>query len=326
VELKFLVPEQDRSVFPAIEKYFAARGWIKITSKDNHLLTRQIDTPARKMLAAGTTLRIRGTCRNDNIDDINRADICVKLRKSTDGSGALRRGEFETETGDFNKVDLKKLLAAHPKEVYPDLHKALKGIRPAQLREFFRIDCYRDRYVIELPEDATGLKGKRVAAELILDDVAYVMDIPGLPSPLVFHHDLEVECEALFKPCTYDDHPDAKNYVSSPLTQKQFDKAMTVIRGHILAASGNVLQGNLVSKAERGFRELDLAVEALSKYLVGTLANGSPAGKGKGPKTLASAFALAIANTEAGQPVKLHNDLPRSMSYVLRQRSIAFRR
>ena len=218
VELKFLVPNRDRAVFQQIEQYFSDRDWIRLSRKNAHLLTRQLDTPDRQLLEKGTTLRIRGSCRNDNLREIESSDVCLKTGKTTDASGAIRRGEYEARTRRFTELGLPRLLARYPKEDFPELHDAVKGIRARDLREFFRIDCYRDRYVIELPEEVTGIKGKRFAAELILDDVAYVMDIPGLKMPLIFYHDLEVECETLFKPCDYDEHPDASKFVSSPMT------------------------------------------------------------------------------------------------------------
>jgi hypothetical protein len=139
--------------------------------------------------------------------------------------------------------------------------------------------------------------------------------------PLIYHHDLEVECEILEKPCNYDDHPDAKQYVSSKLTQAQSDRAMLAIKKNILASSSGLLAENLVSKAERGFNELDNTVEALSRHLVNTLNIEG------GPQSLRSAFALSAGNENpADPPPKLHKSLPRSMSYVLQERSIAFRR
>jgi hypothetical protein len=329
VEVKFLVPNQDLSVLASIESYFAQKGWTRISSKNNHLLTRQVDTPDRRLFRQGTTVRVRGTCRNDNMNDMISSDICVKIKKSTDGSGALRRGEFETRIARFDKVDLKRLLKTHPEKIYPDLHKALKGVKPEDLSEFFRIDCYRDRHVIEIPQklldDTLGVKGKRVTAELILDDVAFVMDIPGLPTPLIYHHDLEVECEILFKPCDYDMHPDKKRYVSTPLSQEHFDKAMTLIADHIQAGAKNVLIPNTVSKAERGFNEFDLAIESISKYLIAGIAHGKRSHSHSPPK-LTSIFMLSANDPDTGAPPKLHNDLPRSMSYVLRQRTIAYKR
>lgn len=279
VEVKFLVPELpedpanpdesriDKAAFPRAKSFFADLGWIKIQSENNPLLTRQLDTPDKALLKSGTTLRIRGNCPDGHLENMNNTDICVKLGKSQDESGAVRRGEYETPIKDFEHITIKPLLDKYPKQDHPELHAALDGIKAKDLREFFRIDCIRNRYVIEVPEAEHGLAGKRVAAELIMDDVAFVLDIPGLKRPLVYHQDLEIECEILRKPCSYDSSPEAKNYVSSPMTRAEADQAMSCIRAKIQEASGNILIPNTVSKAERGFTNLDEALEELKSIV-----------------------------------------------------------
>ncbi len=321
VELKFLVANSDRIAFRDIEKYFAERNWIRLSRKNVHLLTRQLDTTDKKLFRRGTTLRVRGTCENDNLATVSQADICLKTGKSKDPSGAMRRGEYEARIKNFSEADLSSLLKKYPRKEFPEVHKALHGIRPQDLREFFRIDCYRDRFVVELPEDVTGLKDKRFAAELILDDVAYVIDIPGLKSPLIFYHDLEVECETLFKPCDYDDHPDATRYVSSAMSRHEADSAMAAVKAQILTAAGGRLVENDLSKAERGFMEFDFSLKALRRFL----AKNDDGGRSQ--RALRSAFTLSTratrnAECEDGVP-KLHKYLPRRMGYVLLQRGIA---
>jgi len=333
IELKFLVPDKDRTRYASIEKYFMDKGWIKLARKNAHLLTRQLDTPKRHMLKNGHTLRIRGNCVDDRLDQVEISDICLKTGTTHEQSGALSRGEYEARTRSFNSTDLSRLTKKYPKDEHPELHNALRGLKARDLREYFRIDCYRDRYVVELPDSVTGVKGKKFCAELIMDDVAYVMDIPGLKMPLIFHHDLEVECEALFKPCDYDDHPDKTKYVSSPMTAKQADKALSAIKRHIEKAGGGTLVTNSASKAERGFTALDATIEALREFVIANeRAAQAAARKGQKP-TLTSAFTLSAKSYGAeddqsqelnGKPVvKLHKHLPRPMGYVLRQRAIA---
>lgn len=266
VEIKFLVPNDDKSVFVDIENYFAARDWILLEKKGSHLLTRQLDTPGRDLLSRGTSLRVRGTCIDNDIDRVETADICVKNGASKDPSGALRRGEYETRIASFKKPDLALLLRKYPKKDYPELHEAVKGVKARDLKEYFRIDCIRDRYVIELPEQDTGLTGKRFVAELILDDVAFVLNLPGRRKPLMFHYDLEIECEALFKPCSYDTHPDAAKHVSTPMSRDESDAGLSAVKRHLLLASPTLLE-NHMSKAERGFAERQKVMDALKQIV-----------------------------------------------------------
>ena len=321
VELKFIVPGNDRKVFNKLEKYFSDLGWIKLSRKNSHLVTLQLHTPEKKLLKDGTTLRIRGNCLNDRLDDISDSDICLKTGATLDQSGAVRRGEYEARTTSFDAIQFTKLLQKYPKAEYPELYDALNGVKASDLQEYFRIDCYRNRYIVEIPEDVTGIKGKRFVCELIMDDVAFVMDIPGLETPLIFHHDLEVECETLFKPCSYDSDPHAQKYFSSPMNQKEANDAMSVIKNHMIKGGKNKLLASTNSKAERGFMHFDIAIDALQDYVV---ANNKQT-KGNTTK-LSSAFTLSAKSAPAGKKgnvVKLHKRLPRKMGYVLRERAIA---
>ena len=268
VEIKLLVPDNDRQVFETLESYFTGKGWVRLSRKGNHLLTRQLDTARMNLAARGVSLRVRGDCLDDDLDRITTADICVKAGTTTDPSGALRRGEYEARIKRFETVPLNALLRKYPKAEYPELHKALKGIKPEKLKEYFRIDCSRNRYVIELPPEETGLKGKRFVAELIMDDVAFVVDLPGRALPLIFHYDMEIECEALFEPCDYDTHPDAAKHVSDALTDEETDRALSAIKRHIQTGAGTSLQENFRSKAERGFAERRSLVDAFKKQLL----------------------------------------------------------
>lgn len=320
IEVKFIVPGNadqtvNHDIFTKIRDTFSDMGWIKIRRENNRLMSRQLDTPDRALLQAGRTLRIRGGCDGDDLRNVRAADICLKQGKTIDVSGAMRRGEFQTRVKNFQQIDLDALLTAYPKDQYPEVHEALNGLKPSDLREFFRIDCIRHRYVMDVPATAIGLDGGKIfAAELLLDDNAYVLDVPKLKHPLVFHHDLEVECEALFKPCEFDPSPDAAKYVSSPLTREEGDRAMAAIRDKIQDAAGGVLMINGASKAERGFLHLDTALAHLQNYVMAS-------------KTLSKSdkvkSAFRISAAPANDNEKLHYFLERDFGPVLRDRGIA---
>lgn len=320
VEIKFLVPQPDDGgvdyqVFRDIKEFFQKNEWTKF-SKENHLLlTRQLDTPNQDLLQKGVTVRIRGNCANNNLRKIPTPDICVKMGKTLDESGAVHRGEFESRIPNFEHIDLRPLLDKYPKEDYPQLHEALEGLKPSTLREFFRIDCIRHRYLVEFPEEVTGLKGKRSVVELLLDDVAFVLDLaPGKRPPLVFHHDLEVEFEALFKPCDYDFNPNAKNYVSSPMTADELKKLMAIVRDQTMLASGNTLQPNSKSKAERGFENLEETLSMLHDYIETSACV---------PKKARVQSAFAMSANPASEKEELHTHLHRDLGQILRQRPVA---
>lgn len=315
IEHKFLIPDGDLSVFPLIKAHFDAKGYARIRHGDQHLLSRQLDTADRRLFAGGTTLRLRGTCTDGNLSRVAPTDICLKTGKTTEESGACARGEYEATVPDFNTVDFKALFAKYPPREFPELRQALKGIREADCREFFRIDCIRSRYVVELPPAVTGLdKNRRAAGELILDDVAYVLDVPEMRKPLVFHHDGEVEFELLFKPCAFDTSPDKALYVSSPLSLDERNQAMTGIRREIAAAAGGRLIDNDRSKAERGFAALDAALCSLQSFI--RAASAGTGGKG----VLPTVFSLSA---EGQAEPRIHRRLPPSCGAVLKRRGIA---
>ena len=318
VEIKFLVPRRpdntpDKSVFDRIHKNFAALDWIKTTNRKT-LYTRQLDTHDMALLAQGTTVRVRGESRTNSFSDVATPDVCVKFGKSQDDSGALRRSEFEARIADFKRVDFHPLFKKYPKDEFPELHVALDGAKENDLREFFRIECIRTRYLVEFPEDVTGIKGKRFVGELLLDDVAYVLDVPGLPYPLIFNHDLEVEMETMFKPCDYDTNPEAVKYVSSPMTAAESQAAMLAASKQIQAAAGGVLMANTVSKAERGFDKLPHALACLQNFI-----SKNPATPHK--RSITSAF--VAADVAANDDKKPHDRLDTDFSYVIRDRTVA---
>ena len=334
VEIKELVIDNDLSVFPKIERFFIESGFVRLMHKNKALQTRQLDTIDRQLEKLGKTLRIRGECEDGDLTHVAVADICLKDEKTMTASGAVKRREYEARIDSFETIVLYPLLAKYPKSEHPDLHKTLKGMKIRDLREHFRIDCMRNRYVVELPEELTGIKGKKFFAELILDDVAFVMDLPGRKEPLVYHRDLEVECEVLFKPCSYDANPEAaRAFVSSPdLTKEEVDMGLTAIKMLLDQSSGHRLEANSESKAERGFTNLDRVLASIREYLA--MNDQQPAHN----NGVTSAFAIAskqVANDNT-QPAdtaapgapdgnRLHKHLPCSMAHVMRERPIARR-
>lgn len=334
VEIKELVIDNDLSVFPKIERFFIESGHVRLMHKNKALQTRQLDTIDRQLEKLGKTLRIRGECEDGDLTHVAVADICLKDEKTMTASGAVKRREYEARIDSFETIVLYPLLSKYPKSEHPDLHKTLKGMKIRDLREHFRIDCMRNRYVVELPEELTGIKGKKFFAELILDDVAFVMDLPGRKEPLVYHRDLEVECEVLFKPCSYDANPEAaRAFVSSPdLTKEEVDMGLTAIKMLLDQSSGHRLEANAESKAERGFTNLDRVLASIREYLA--MNDQQPAHS----NGVTSAFAIAsrqVANDNA-QPAdnaapgapdgnRLHKHLPRSMAHVMHERPIARR-
>lgn len=265
VEIKFLVSNGNPRAFRKIERHFKNRNWVLAEGR-THLVTRQLDTPDRSLLSKGITIRVRGHCDDSDLNHVLTPDVCIKTGAEMDESGALRRGEYQARIGRFDEVVVEPLLERYASEDYAEVHRIIEHLDMTSLKEFFRIDCQRTRYVVELPESETGLVGKRFVAELLLDDVIYILDIPELDKPLVFHHDREIECEALFKPCEFDESLDSYTRVSSPLTQEELDRAMKVVRGHIGDAAWNRLKPNDLSKAERGFNALDKLLAVLSAY------------------------------------------------------------
>ena len=335
VEIKELVIDNDLSVFPKIERFFIDSDMVRLMHKNKALQTRQLDTIDRQLEKMGKTLRIRGECEDGDLSHVAVADICLKDEKTMTASGAVKRREYEARIDSFETIVLYPLLSKYPKAEHPDLHKTLKGMKIRDLREHFRIDCMRNRYVVELPEAITGIKGKKFFAELILDDVAFVMDLPGRKEPLVYHRDLEVECEVLFKPCSYDANPEAaRAFVSSPdLTKEEVDMGLTAIKKLLDQSSGNRLTANSESKAERGFSNLDRVLASIREYL--SMNDQKPAHN----NGVTSAFAVAskqVAN-DNNQPAegvapaaapdgnRLHKHLPCSMAHVMRERPIARR-
>lgn len=316
VEIKFLVPKlpnnkPDKSIFDRIHNNFASLDWIRTSSKKT-LYTRQLDTHDMALLAVGTTVRVRAESKTNDIADVSTPDICVKFGKSEDDNGALRRSEFEARMEDFQRVDLHPLFKKYPKDEFPELHTALEGVKEKNLREFFRIECIRTRYLVDFPEDVTGIKGKRFVGELLLDDVVYVLDAPGLPYPVIFNHDLEVEMEAMFKPCDYDTHPDAAKHISSPMTKEEADAAMAAASAQIQKASGGVLTINTVSKAERGFEKLPHALECLQNLLLKNPAT---------PKKRNITSAFMATGKAANDDHKPHHSLDTDYGYVVRERT-----
>ncbi|MDB5492019.1 MAG: hypothetical protein JWO78_1868 [Micavibrio sp.] len=315
VEIKFLVPKRpdntpDKSIFSLIQNNFRSLGWIKTTERKT-LYTRQLDTHDMGLLALGTTVRVRAESKSHDLSDISTPDVCIKFGKSEDDNGALRRSEFEARIADFHRVDLHPLFKKYPKDEFPELHTALEGVKEKDLREFFRIECIRTRHLVDFPEDVHGIKGKRFVGELLLDDVVFVLDAPGLPYPIIFNHDLEVEMEALFKPCDYDTHPDAGKYISSPMTAAESGLAMANASAHIQKASGNVLTANNMSKAERGFITLPHALECLQDSVL-----RNPATPKK--RHITSAF---VATDKAANDSKPHHNLDTDFGYVVRERN-----
>lgn len=314
VEIKFLVPKlpdskPDKSIFSRIHNNFASLDWIKTSSKKT-LYTRQLDTHDLALLNKGTTVRARAESKTNDINDVSTPDICVKFGKSQDENGALRRSEFEARMENFQRIDFHTLFKKYPKDEFPELHDALDGVKEKDLREFFRIECIRSRYLIEFPEEVIGVKGKRFIGELLLDDVVYKIDVPGLPNEIIFNHDLEVEMEAMFKPCDYDTHPDAAKYVSSPMTKAEADIAMAAASAAIQKASGGVLAPNTISKAERGFYKLQQTLKALD-HLIDT----NPMSPKK--RSVISAFTARNAANDS----KPHHYLDDDYSYVVRERT-----
>lgn len=331
VEIKFLVPELprdpgnpqkpriDTDVFPRVKNFFSALGWIRIENENNPLMTRQLDTQDRALLQKGVTVRVRGNCKDSDLNKMGTPDICVKLGKTEDKSGALRRGEYEARIKDFQHVPLKTLLQEYPKAQHPELHLALDGVKNRDLHEFFRIDCIRNRYVVDIPESVSGVPGKRCVAELIMDEVCFVLDMPGMAAPMVFHHDLEIECEKLSKPCSYDTNPEAKNHYSSPMTADETDRAMTAIREKIQEAAGGTLVHNTASKAERGFTNLDLALQELGAMID---MNGQTASR---HSPIQHAYTLnkgAVSNDNT----KLHHNLSQDLGEYIRTRRLPIAR
>jgi hypothetical protein len=324
IEIKLLVKDNDPAVFALIVQYFRDRNWIVSESHDRHLLTRQLETPNRSIYDRNrASVRIRGECTDNDLDHIVSSDICIKQDRETGESGELHRGEYEEGISSFSEPDFKAVLRKYPKNQYPELHEILDGISAGNLREYFRIDCIRNRYLIEIPESETGLKDKRCVAELIHDDVAFVFDPPGLDEPFVFHYDMEAECEIMLKPCGYDPNPEAHKYVSSPMTETELNQAMKVIKGHILAgAPPGALVENRDSKARRGFRAFIGVLEKLRDYIVPNRIQHET-------NTLSTAFLLKDVRPDGGvtlpggEKTDIFHLIGRSFKFVLDRHPLA---
>src|SRR5687768_15429461 len=88
VELKFLAVENNPALFARMLGYFQDRGWLCYVNDDKQLLTRQLDTPSMHFQShGGATIRVRGNCNNNDLNQVNNADICIKSGKTRDESG-----------------------------------------------------------------------------------------------------------------------------------------------------------------------------------------------------------------------------------------------
>lgn len=319
VEIKLLAPIADAidsKIFSKIKNHFASAGWILSSRENIKLLTRQLDTPSRKFEQRNASLRIRGESNDNTLQNIDSPDICLKQGKSFDQSGAVRREEYQARIESFDVPDMSALQIKYPAKDFPALHATLSGIRHEELVEFFRIDCDRNRYLVELPEDVHGIKGKRFVAELILDHVKFVFDpLPGTHEPVFFHCDMEVECEAMLAPCDYDRNPNAARNVSSPMSASELNQAMSAVRNIIENAAGNVLTPNADSKAERGFAYFDhFTSRAGSKLVCSTMGREN---------SVITAFNF-VAHSEAENNIDNSTLVERDFSEILRARPLAF--
>ncbi len=307
-EIKFLGPRMpdgaiNTQTFQDIKKYFQNKGWIRssqevldpsfrtINKDGGALLSRQLDTPDFALQKIGTSVRIRGLCPDGNINHVTRADICVKFGKVQDETGALIRSEFETKIASFDKIDFAPLFKKFPRSNYPELYQALEAVVPRKMKhlpledalakllvEIHRPDVLRNRHIIEFPEEATGLKGKKFFIELLLDESRFVFDpqpfknrtyLGHMPKtgPILYHVDMEAEAEPLFKPCLYDRDPHATDYVSSPMSNEERKQAMGAVAKHLQLAAGNTLIPNKFSKAERGSYYFQKEYGGLKDYI-----------------------------------------------------------
>jgi hypothetical protein len=256
LESKHLVNGNDTRAFTQIRDYFVEKGWVHVSQPPKRLLTRQFDTPEKELLSVGDTLRTRSGCSDQAARAHNfvSTDICIKADKTLEASGAIKRAEFEAPHPDqFTTLCVDTLREKYPVENHPRLHEILDSVRAEDLVEHFRIDCIRERYLIELPESETGVVGKRVVAEMVLDRVSFVVDLPRYENPYVYDQDQEVECELMFKPCSYDSNPDSGKYVSSSMTLDEANRGMEAFTRHLHLAAPGMLTANKYSKAERGF-------------------------------------------------------------------------
>lgn len=314
VELKMLVAPPSKSlpydeqllhvigVCRSILAEFDGRGTIMSRSKRDHLITFQLDTSDQDFHSLGQTIRIRGNCPDMDLTKIRTLDICVKTDdpKKKSARGPMWRGEFETKIDDKNIANaLDKLRGKYPREEFPDLWAVLDNAKTKELREFFRIDCLRSRYLIkiddiegfvranpdheididgqmrriadvwqEIQDSGAALESKQCFAEMNFDFNAFVLDIPNLDSPVVFHWDAEIEAEIMFKACAYDNNPDKHKHISTPMTKIETLLMMAALDHRIKgAAPEGALVKNSASKADRGFANLNRKMPQLQKHL-----------------------------------------------------------
>jgi hypothetical protein len=320
VEMKRLVKDDDRSVFEKIERFFVEKNMIKLAAKGILLQTRQLDTMNFDLHEKGKSIRVRGDCPTGDLNFIQSPDICVKDGKTRTDSGAVKRNEYEARINSFEEIEIAPLLEKYPKEQFPDLHETLNNIHPEDLREHFRIDCLRTRYIIQLPEEITGIKDKNIVFEAICDQVAFMMDIEGRDQPLLFRRDFEFEAEVLFKPCAYDKNPEeAKKYVSSPdLTKGEIDKGFAALDKLLEEVCGNSLKYNDESKAERGFKALQETLKDIGSYV----SNNSTE---KPSANITSAYRIDFNQASQITAQKLHRFLKNDLSSEFKQRPFAQR-
>jgi hypothetical protein len=209
---------------------------------------------------------MRARCHDNNLNHTSLSDVCIKIGKEITNSGAVKRSEYEAHTKNFNDLDLKPLKKKYlsTKGEHKKLQKFLNSIEKKSLIEFFRIDVKRSRVIVELDENVTKIKGKRFCAEVILDDVAHIIDIPpskksSTHMPYIYNHDLEIEAEVLYEPCEYDTTPENAKYVTSPdMTPHEIEHCLNILKKELIKASSNKAYENTLSKCERGFIELGI--------------------------------------------------------------------
>lgn len=278
VELKYLA--KDPNVFPAIHTKLQKSGFVaysKIHSVGDRdarmLLSRQLATHDDKMKTRGVSIRIRGSS-DGTFEGTVKPDICVKIELAPLENGEKNRLEYEARIDRFDRPDFGPLLEKYPLDQHPELKAALEGIQPSDLVEEFRIEAIRDRFVVGLPPERTGITGKTVYYELLTDNVAFIFDPKPCKEadgrrpeakPIILAMDNELEVEILTEACEFDENPDKHKFVTPALTDREQSMAFRAIQSLIAKCSTpDALSLNNLSKCQRG----QIAMEKLTERLI----------------------------------------------------------
>lgn len=267
-EVKLITPDGSSEPFrlftAALERGEVPGIRQEFRSRNQRLITRQLDTPDQVLREAGISLRIRGNYKGGQVwtPDVNikTGKVCSDIH--------MTRGEYEARIADPGYLDLRAIEDKYrpyiQSGVCPDLEEACRLIREVQgdLTEHFLIDTTRMRRVVQI-DPGFGLSDKKAFyGELINDKVSYSLRMPDMRecfSMAVNAGKHEMEIEPIHIPCEYNPYSGAENHICCELDALDEDIALMFLQDAIEPygkKSGHEVVAATLSKSERGFAAL----------------------------------------------------------------------